>query len=88
MLKRHDDYTDARTRLAYIKLRNNPGTKEGPDAVAKLYQENSSDLEVRALYGWFLGKLSSRKRPNNIAEDPEQRHYKHTLQNYDKHVFY
>ncbi|CCC13982.1 hypothetical protein SMACR_08103 [Sordaria macrospora] len=88
LLKRHDDYVDARTRLAYIKLRNNPGTKEGPDAVAKLYQENSSDLEVRALYGWFLGKLSSRKRPSNIAEDPEQRHYKHTLQNYDKHDRY
>ncbi|KAK3357692.1 hypothetical protein B0T25DRAFT_539904 [Lasiosphaeria hispida] len=87
LLKRHDDYTDARTRLAYIKLRKFP-SKEGPDAVAKLYQENSSDLEVRALYGWFLGKVSTKKRPANIAEDPEQRHYKHTLQNYDKHDRY
>ncbi|OAQ70423.1 RNA polymerase-associated protein CTR9 [Pochonia chlamydosporia 170] len=87
LLARHDDYTDARTRLAYIKLRKNPN-KEGPDAVAKLYQENTSDLEVRALYGWYLGKVHSRKRPANIAEDPEFRHYKHTLQNYDKHDRY
>ena len=87
LLARHDDYTDARARLAYIKLRSNPN-KEGPDAVAKLYQENNSDLEVRALYGWYLGKVHSRKRPANIVEDPEFRHYKHTLQNYDKHDRY
>lgn len=87
LLKRHDDYTDAKIRLAYIKLRKNPN-KEGPDTVAKLYQENPADLEVRALYGWFLGKVNSRKRPANIAEDPELRHYKHTLQNYDKHDRY
>ncbi|KAK3940532.1 hypothetical protein QBC46DRAFT_125110 [Diplogelasinospora grovesii] len=87
LLKRHDGYTDARTRLAYIKLRKFPN-KEGPDAVAKLYQENPSDLEVRALYGWFLGKVNLKKKPANIAEDPEQRHYKHTLQNYDKHDRY
>ncbi|KAK4448563.1 hypothetical protein QBC34DRAFT_327472 [Podospora aff. communis PSN243] len=87
LLKRHDDYTDARTRLAYINLRRFPN-KEGPDAVAKLYQDNSSDLEVRALYGWFLGKVTAKKRPANINEDPENRHYKHTLQNYEKHDRY
>jgi len=56
--------------------------------VAKLYQENPADLEVRALFGWYLGKVHSRKRPSNIAEDQEFRHYKHTLQNYDKHDRY
>jgi RNA polymerase-associated protein CTR9 len=88
LLSRHDDYTDARTRLAYIRLRKNPSSKEGPDAVAKLYQENPTDLEVRALYGWFLSKLNAKKRPANLAEDPELRHHKHTLQNYDKHDRY
>ncbi|TPX13790.1 uncharacterized protein E0L32_005734 [Thyridium curvatum] len=87
LLKRHDDYIDAKTRLAYIKLRKQPN-KEGPDAVAKLYQENPSDLEVRALYGWYLSKVHSRKRPSDVAADPELRHYKHTLQNYDKHDRY
>ncbi|GAP89691.2 putative tetratricopeptide repeat protein 1 [Rosellinia necatrix] len=87
LIARHDDYTDAQARLAYIKLRRNPN-KEGPDAVAKLYQGNPADLEVRALYGWYLGRVGSRKRPANINEDPELRHYKHTLQNYDKHDRY
>ncbi|KAB5570679.1 hypothetical protein GE09DRAFT_1283735 [Coniochaeta sp. 2T2.1] len=87
LLKRHDDYTDARLRLAYINLRTHPA-KEGPDAVANLYQEHPTDLEVRALYGWFLGKVQSKKKPANPAEDPELRHFKHTLQNYDKHDRY
>ncbi|KAI3337420.1 hypothetical protein HD806DRAFT_476635 [Xylariaceae sp. AK1471] len=87
LVARHEDYTDAQARLAYIKLRRNPN-KEGPDAVAKLYQANSAELEVRALYGWYLGKVNSRKRPANVNEDPELRHYKHTLQNYDKHDRY
>ncbi|RFU32982.1 hypothetical protein B7463_g3317, partial [Scytalidium lignicola] len=87
LLGRHDDYTDARARLAYIALRQNPAD-EGPKVVAKLYQSSSTDLEVRALYGWYLGRVYSRKRTGNIAEDPELRHYKHTLQNYDKHDRY
>ncbi|KAI6709814.1 tetratricopeptide [Diplocarpon mali] len=86
LLARHSDYTDARTRLAYIALRQSP-TEDGPKAMSKLYQDASADLEVRALHGWYLGKLHSRKRAN-IAEDPELRHYKHTLQNYDKHDRY
>lgn len=88
LLKRHDDYTDAQARLAYIKLLKNPNTKEGPEAVVKLYEDNSSDMEVRALYGWFLGKVNSRKKPSNILEDPEFKQYKHTLQKYDKHDRY
>ncbi|KAK5627715.1 hypothetical protein RRF57_003430 [Xylaria bambusicola] len=87
LIERHDDYTDAQARLAYIKLRKNP-TREGPDAVAKLYQANPADLEVRALYGWYLGRVNSRKKFANVNEDPELRHYKHTLQNYDKHDRY
>lgn len=87
LLKRHSDYIDARTRLAYVALRQNP-TEDGPRAVAKLYQEASNDLEVRALYGWYLNRVHSRKRNPNIAEDPELRHYKHTLQNYEKHDRY
>ncbi|KAH0544407.1 hypothetical protein FGG08_001433 [Glutinoglossum americanum] len=85
LLKLHDDYTDALTRLSYITLRQSPNG-DGPKAVAKLYQSDSTNLEVRALYGWYLGK--SKKRAANIAEDPEQRHYKHTLQHHDKHDRY
>ncbi|TVY58184.1 Tetratricopeptide repeat protein 1 [Lachnellula cervina] len=87
LLDRHSDYTDARTRQAYIALRQNP-TEDGPKAISKLYQDSSADLEVRALYGWYLGRVHSRRGRGNIAEDPELRHYKHTLQNYEKHDRY
>ncbi|TGO28015.1 hypothetical protein BPAE_0033g00170 [Botrytis paeoniae] len=87
LLGRHSDYTDAKTRLAYIALRRDR-TEEGPKAVSALYKESSADLEVRALYGWYLGRMHSRKRSSNVNEDPEYRHYKHTLQQYDKHDRY
>lgn len=85
LLARHSDYTDARTRLAYIELRQHP-TDEGPKAMAALYETDSTNLEVRSLFGWYLSR--SKKRTTNIAEDQEQRHYKHTLQHHDKHDRY
>ena len=85
LLARHNDYTDARTRLAFIELRQNP-SEDGPKAMAALYETDSSDLEVRSLFGWYLSR--AKKRAANIAEDQEQRHYKHTLQHYDKHDRY
>ena len=85
LLARHNDYTDARLRRAYIELRQNP-TEDGPKAIAALSETNGSDLEVRALLGWYLSK--AKKRTNNVAEDQEQRHYKHTLQLHEKHDRY
>jgi RNA polymerase-associated protein CTR9 len=85
LLGRHPDYTDASARLTYISLRESP-TSEGPKRMASLYQTDNTNLEVRALMGWYLNR--SKRRTNNIAEDQEQRHYKHTLQGYDKHDKY
>ncbi len=89
LLSRHVDYTDARARLAYIALKQNP-SGEGPKTVSKLYQDSGNELEVRALYGWYLGRVHGKKRlsASHINEDPEFRHYKHTLQHYDKHDRY
>ena len=85
LLERHNDYTEASARLTYISLRQSP-TDEGPKKMAKLYEAESTNLEVRALFGWYLSK--SKKRVANLAEDHEQRHYKHTLQYHDKHDRY
>jgi len=85
LLARHADYTDARTRLAYIELHQNP-TEDGPKAIAALNDTDGSNLEVRAMLGWYLSR--SKKRANNIAEDQEQKHYKKTLLDYDKHDRY
>ena len=87
LLARHDDYVDAKTRLAYINLRKAPAS-EGPEKVTELYKNTRNDLEVRALYGWFLGR-QTRKRPTmDVQQDQELRHYKHTLQHFDKHDRY
>jgi RNA polymerase-associated protein CTR9 len=85
LLARHSDYTDARARLTYIALLQSPHD-EGQKAMAELYKTDWENLEVRALFGWYLSK--AKKRVSNIAEDQEQRHYKHTLQNHDKHDRY
>lgn len=85
LVDRHHDYTEANARLTYIALRQSP-TDEGPRRMAKLYEVDSTNLEVRALFGWYLSK--SKKRAANLAEDPEQRHHKHTLQYFDKHDRY
>ncbi|EER27430.1 hypothetical protein D8B26_006505 [Coccidioides posadasii str. Silveira] len=85
LLERHSDYTEANARLTYMALRQSP-TDEGPKKMAKLYEAEATNLEVRALFGWYLNK--SKRRTANIAEDHEQRHHKHTLQGYDKHDRY
>jgi RNA polymerase-associated protein CTR9 len=85
LLERHSDYTEASARLTYIALRQSP-TDEGPKKIAKLYESDNTNLEVRALYGWYISK--SKKRVANLAEDNEQRHFKHTLQYHDKHDRY
>lgn len=85
LLSRHEDYTDANAQLTYIKLRQDP-VLEGPKAMAKLYETESTNFEVRSLYGWFLRK-AKRKTPN-IADDQEQRHHKHTLMHFQKHDRY
>lgn len=85
LLTRHDDYVDANMRLTYMALRR--GGDEGPKRISRLMGTDGNNLEVRALYGWYLGK-QKRKTAINIAEDPEQRHYKHSLQHHDKHDRY
>jgi RNA polymerase-associated protein CTR9 len=85
LLVRHPDYTDARTRLAYIDLRQNP-MDSGPKTVGALFEAEPQNMEVRSLYGWYLSK--AKRKTMNIAEDQEQRHYKHTLQQFDKHDQY
>jgi RNA polymerase-associated protein CTR9 len=85
LIARHPEYVDARARLAYIELRQNPSS-EGPRAMASLYEAESQNMEVRALYGWYLHR--AKRRVANIAEDQEQRQYKHTLQQFDKHDLY
>jgi len=85
LLARHADYTDASARLAYMALEASP-REEGPKKIHAVYQSDYGNTEVRALMGWYYH--SAKKKVNNIVEDAENRHYKHTLQGYDKHDIY
>ena len=85
LLDRHADYTDAIARLAFMALETSP-REDGPKKMQALYTTDYGNLEVRALMGWY--HHSAKKRTANIAEDAENRHYKHTLQGYDKHDLY
>ncbi|KIX09912.1 uncharacterized protein Z518_00993 [Rhinocladiella mackenziei CBS 650.93] len=85
LLARHADYTDASARLAFMALETSP-RDEGPRKIHAVYQNDYGNTEIRALMGWYLH--SAKKKTNNIAEDAENRHYKHTLQGYDKHDLY
>lgn len=83
--KRHPDYSDAAARLAYIRLAESP-LDSGPKGMKTMYEADQGHPEIRAMMGWYFH--SSKKRTTNIAEDQEFRHYKHTLQQYDKHDVY
>jgi RNA polymerase-associated protein CTR9 len=84
LLQRHPDYTDASLRLTYIALNTDPAA--GAASMKQLVESDPSNLEIRSLYGWFINK--TKKRTLALNEDAEQRHYKHTLQTYDKHDLY
>lgn len=86
LLARHEDYVDANMRLTYIYLRKSP-PDDGIKRVQKLMATDGANLEVRALYGWYLSR-QKKKFPINVAEDQEMRHHKHSLLHYDKHDRY
>lgn len=85
LLERHPEYVDARIRLTLIALKQDP-KESGSQAIKALMEAEPSNLDVRALYGWHIHR--SKRRTHNVNEDQEQRHYKHTLQQFDKHDRY
>ncbi|KAK9460004.1 uncharacterized protein V1516DRAFT_678623 [Lipomyces oligophaga] len=92
-------YVDVRIRMCYITLKEaeRAGTGEKSKALTEeagkiiqdLVENESDNLEVRALHGWYTHQQQQRRPVSKaIADDPEFRHYKHTLQYYDKHDVY
>ncbi|KAI7285242.1 TPR-like protein [Hortaea werneckii] len=86
LLERHPDYIEAHARLAYINICSGKPTQEAEQQIKQLLDSDPSNLELRSLDGWWLNR--SKKRTHQLNEDVEQRHYKHTLQNFDKHDMY
>ena len=84
LLERHPDYIDARTRIAYLALKADP--EKGAEDIKALLESDPANLDVRALYGYYVH--GAKKRTLALNEDVEQRHFKQTLQTYDKHDLY
>lgn len=93
--KQMPGYVDARIRLCYLTIveaQETDNKAEMEEAVAimqQLIESEVGNLEVRALHGWYLHQYQ-RKRAvaKSVGEDPEFRHHRHTLVNYDKHDVY
>ena len=85
LLIRYPEYTDAQLRLAYLTFEQHDAN-EGAKDIETLYNSNVDDLDVRAFYGWYLNR--TKKFSLDPAQDVEQRHHKHTLQQFDKHDIY
>ncbi|OQO01119.1 hypothetical protein B0A48_13362 [Cryoendolithus antarcticus] len=84
LLQRHPDYIDASIRLSYIALNSEPA--QGAKMLKQLMESDPSNLQLRSLYGWHVNR--SKRRTLALNEDVEQKHYKSTLQTYDKHDLY
>ena len=84
LLARHGSYGDALARLAFIAYQKNADS--GAKQLRELFDRDPANLDVRALYGWFLNR--TKKRTPHFAEDAEQRHNKHTLVDHDKYDTY
>ncbi|ANB13537.1 Ctr9p [Sugiyamaella lignohabitans] len=79
------DYLDARIRSTYLAIALS--SEAGADDMTKLMDDHGDNLEVRSLYGWFL-RRRKRTAAKSLSEDVEQKHYKHSLVDVDKHDSY
>jgi RNA polymerase-associated protein CTR9 len=84
LVSRHSNYGDALARLSFIAYQRNP--QDGSQEMRDLFERDSENMDVRALYGWFLNR--TKKRTLNTNEDPEQKHGKQTLVTFDKYDQY
>jgi RNA polymerase-associated protein CTR9 len=84
LLVNHSEYSDALARLAFISYQKNP--EEGIQEMKAMFEGEGENLEIRALYGWFLNR--TKKRTINFHEDEEQKLNKESLSmaRYDTYV--
>ncbi|CCJ28920.1 unnamed protein product, partial [Pneumocystis jirovecii] len=84
LLQRHPDYVEARVRLCHMEIMKG-GTEDTSKKIKRLIETDPDNLDVRAYFGWYLSRQKWNKASN---DNPEQRHYTHTLKYFDKHDRY
>lgn len=81
ILETHPDYLSARIRSVYLSLAL--GEPDSPEKIKELMSQHSDDVEVRALYGYYL-KRQKRPPSKSLTTDIEMKHHKTTLEKYEK----
>lgn len=78
-------YTSARIRWLIISCLSD--NKNINDEVNKLLEEETSDLQVRSFYGWYIKRFGKRNGLKG-SKDMETDHHKETLTKYTSHDCY
>lgn len=86
LVERYPEYLEPAARLAYIDCIDGHPAK-ALDTLNNLSEMDQSKVEVRALHGWLLGQ-QKKSRANNFNEDPERKHFNHTLKYVDNYERY
>lgn len=86
VLEEQPNYIDAKIRLSYLSVVTGDGDGE-TEEIENLLESDGANLEVRALYGWYLKRRRNKQKGNN-NDDAEQTHYKTSLLECDKHDSY
>lgn len=86
LLQRYPDFVEPAARLAVMKY-GTTGSESAVDSVKELLEIDSTNTEIRALYGWFLNR-QRRSKVLHFNEDPERKHFNHTLKYVDNYERY
>lgn len=81
LLAEHPNYVDATARLAYIAYIGGDAAR-ADELCQQVLAIEPNNIETRALYGWLLNKTKVIKGIH-YNEDPERRHFNHTLKHID-----
>lgn len=84
IISRQPAYLSARMRRLFFRVIENDNSDLKQD-MDKLLSSNTSDLEVRSFYSWFLKNNQTDPKKN---DNLETNHNKETLVKYDSHDFY
>ncbi|KAL6947783.1 hypothetical protein ACO0RG_000370 [Hanseniaspora osmophila] len=88
ILKTNPSYITARMRNIFLDYVKGERGEKLESEIEKLMSQDSSDLEVRSLYSWFLKNVSSKKVDDATGELLESKHNKETLTEFDSHDMY
>ena len=86
LIGRYADYVEPAARLCYMDAVEGK-VDEAAEVLRNLMEVSPTNTEVRGLYGWLLQKQKKNKALH-FNEDPERKHFNHTLKYVDNYERY